>query len=72
MSTAVLYPGDSVHLVLPSTGNQAKDDQIIEQIRAVYRNLGVNLAIGTAPTGNPEMRVVAIFRKPTLIPVEEK
>jgi len=69
MNTPILYPGDIVHLVLPSTGSTKEDNRLIEELRTEYARFGVNLHIGTAISG-ASLQVVAIFRKPTLIPVE--
>jgi hypothetical protein len=69
MNTPILYPGDVIHLVLPSTGSGREDNRIIEELRTEYARFGVNLHVATAHTG-ADFKVVAVFRKPTLVPVE--
>ena len=69
--TPILYPGDAVHLTLPSTGSEREDNRIIDTARACYARYGVDLLVGTAVTGAP-FQVLAIFRRPSLVPVEEK
>jgi hypothetical protein len=71
MTTPILYPGDSIHVVLPSTGSEREDNRIIQEMRTTYARCGVNLLVGTAATG-ATFQVLAIFRKPILIPVEDQ
>lgn len=70
--TAYLQPGDQIHLVYPSTGDPARDDQTLADLRQAYQHLGVNIAIGTAvgqfkqdgsPVGSSlQPQVLAVFR----------
>lgn len=69
MNTPILYPGDIVHLLFPSTGSKQEDNRLIGELRTEYARFGINLHIVTTRLGD-ELKVVAIFRKPTLIPVE--
>ena len=72
MTPAVLYPGDSIHLMLPSTGDESEDNRLIDELRAAYARYGVNLHIGSASTAPGSLGVIAIFRKPMIVPVEDK
>lgn len=76
--TAYLQPGDQIHLVWPSTGDQERDKKEVEDLRAAYGQLGVNVAIATIsgsftqegrPVGLPTPLVVAVFRTSYLLPL---
>jgi hypothetical protein len=69
--TAYLEPGDQIHLIYPSTGDPAKDERLLADLRQGYAVFGVNIAVATTiglvdPTGRlsrqPEARVLAVFR----------
>ena len=75
--TACLEPGDQIHLIYPSTGDPAKDERLLADLRQGYATFGVNIAIATMiglvdPAGRltrqPEAQVLAVFRKPKEIP----
>lgn len=70
--TAYLERGDSIHIILPSTGDAERDAREADDMRASYARFGVDVVIvttagrfkGDQPLDLPEARVVAVFRTP--------
>lgn len=75
--SAILQPGDQVHLIWPSSGDKDKDASDIAALRGAYEQLGVNIVIvttighfkeGYSPALPPPVpQVVAVFRAPTVL-----
>jgi hypothetical protein len=73
--TAILYPGDKIHLQIPVAGVtrtgallthaevQSLGEETASSLTEFYAQLGVQVAIWTASTSDPTTRIVAIFRK---------
>lgn len=66
----ILYPGDKVHIVIPDPGDGGVKAH--ESLVALYASQGVQVVMTSAVGNLPQFGIVAVFRKPTLIPVEEE
>lgn len=65
----ILYPGDKVHLAVPDPGDGGA--RVHQELTAIYASQGVEIICTSAISNLPQCGVVAVFRKPMLIPTEE-
>lgn len=71
-----LYPGDKIHLAVPVSAGypadvRAEAREMAVQLTENYAAMGVTVAFWTATTNLSHPVVVAVFRKPLLMPVED-